>query len=712
MLATKNLGGSFRATVWLRGVPLLVLLGLVSCTPPGPKALLEGQRLVRTGEFAQAVERCLVATELLPSNAHAWNYLGLAYHGAGKPEEARKAYTQALSYNRDLVIVRFNLGCLLLEMGDYPSSVNELTSFTFLEQQSEQGYVKLASAQIKTRAYDAAEASLKRALQLNPKNPETLNNLGYILLQKRRGREAYNQFLAAIQSDSKYAPALLNLAIVSQQMNNRPLALKAFKDYLLHRKEPSLPGPELIEAWIAQLTSELQPVPKPQASTLPNAKLAEATTRSPASPTNLPDPHNSEPVARPSRNAVPASPDSSVIPATAQSPLLIEPKPTLVKTAQSPVPGVSDSIAIPVVAPPVSVAKVQEPSTSTTATLPLKSESELRLPTKRTEPSTLASPVEKSVQSPVFEAVKTTPQEPDKQPSVPSNVTPPVRVSPPALETTSASPVASQAIQDGSREALAKEEKAGLWQRVNPVRWFRGSEKRSPASTPIPDSKPSDLGQRTQRPTDLQAVAANRQTDPPSPVLPSVRRSDSVNPASESSPAPIPRAGPRYRSSIVVPLTAGDLEKSRQELNAGLEFRENGRLEDALKAYRRAVAMDPRHHEAHFALALGLAESNDLPGSLAAYDAAVSLKPDAIPARYNFALALRKSRFPQDAAENAAAILRNFPNEVRAHLLLGSLWAGELGVFAKAREHYRIVLEIEPRHAQAGVIRTWLATHP
>jgi hypothetical protein len=73
-----------------------LLLGLAGCTPPGPRALLKGRELLEKGDYVHALAELKTATTLLPTNAHAWNYLGLAYHHAGQPDEAQKAYQRAL----------------------------------------------------------------------------------------------------------------------------------------------------------------------------------------------------------------------------------------------------------------------------------------------------------------------------------------------------------------------------------------------------------------------------------------------------------------------------------------------------------------------------------------------------------------------------------------------------------------------------------------
>src|SRR5947207_13062829 len=85
------------ACVWICG-----------CTPPGPRALLQGKRLIDDGRYHEAVAKLEKATGLLPRNALAWNYLGLAYHGSQQLEQAAKAYRLALSLDRKLSAVRYN----------------------------------------------------------------------------------------------------------------------------------------------------------------------------------------------------------------------------------------------------------------------------------------------------------------------------------------------------------------------------------------------------------------------------------------------------------------------------------------------------------------------------------------------------------------------------------------------------------------------------
>ena len=111
MLTIKNQVRNCR----LAGLVFLTsLLVFTACTPPGPRALLHGKRLLERGQYTEALDSFKTATSLLPTNALTWHFYGLAAQNLGQLPEAEKAYGRALALNRDLTEARFNLGCLLL----------------------------------------------------------------------------------------------------------------------------------------------------------------------------------------------------------------------------------------------------------------------------------------------------------------------------------------------------------------------------------------------------------------------------------------------------------------------------------------------------------------------------------------------------------------------------------------------------------------------
>jgi len=295
---------------------IAVALALAGCAPPGPKALLRGKALLEAGNHAAAVEELKRATTLLNTNALAWNYLGLAYHQAGDTTNAAQAYQQALKFNRDLVEVHYNLGCLWLEQNRIENAKSEFAAFTLRRPDDAAGWLKLGTAQLRSREWNAAEKSFGEALRLNARSAEALNGLGLVQMQRNRPREAEKFFNAALQQQPNYPPALLNLAVVSQaQLNNRQLALQKYREYLAL---PSRPGNwDAVNATVGALEQEInaasrgtpQPTVSLPVSNVPSAKPASNVVARVTPPPSKPEPTSN--IVRPA--VVPPSPPPAQI---------------------------------------------------------------------------------------------------------------------------------------------------------------------------------------------------------------------------------------------------------------------------------------------------------------------------------------------------------------------------------------------------------------
>jgi tetratricopeptide (TPR) repeat protein len=281
MLTTKN---------WA-ALPLITAMALVSaallsgCSSSGPRLLLEGERLIKEQKYSRAIETLERAVSLLPNHPQSWNHLGLAYHHAGRANDALKAYQQALRYDPDLVQVRFNMGVLYLEQKVADRAAHELTTYTILRPNEHLGWVKLGAAQLQLRQFEAAERSFQQALQLNHKLPEAYNGLGVVQAQKQRPRDAFQQFNRALQLQPSYAPALLNLGILYDvYLINRPLALEKYREYL--EIEPAPPEYPRVAAAARRLEDLLQPAPEPppQAARAPEPEPQRVRTPDPEPP--------------------------------------------------------------------------------------------------------------------------------------------------------------------------------------------------------------------------------------------------------------------------------------------------------------------------------------------------------------------------------------------------------------------------------------------
>jgi tetratricopeptide (TPR) repeat protein len=256
MLTTTKCHLRYFLTVMLAG-----LVGLIGCMPAGPRALLEGEAALRAGQYRLAISKLRVASDLLPQEPRAWNYLGLAFQKNGQLDAAIRSYQQAINQDRSFTAARFNLGCLYAEQGNYAAAIQEFTAFLLAEPGSAQGWLQLGLAQLHSRQFAPAETTLSKALQLNAALAEAWNGLGLIRCQRGGFRDATNYFNAAIRYDPKFAAPLLNQAIVLHQyLKNRPLALQKYREYLT--LAPPSETRSQVQDWVAQLDQELNPPPR------------------------------------------------------------------------------------------------------------------------------------------------------------------------------------------------------------------------------------------------------------------------------------------------------------------------------------------------------------------------------------------------------------------------------------------------------------------
>jgi tetratricopeptide (TPR) repeat protein len=546
MLAKKN------RVRWGIFLFLLFAVFVTGCTPPGPRALLKGKKLLERGDYDAAVEELKTATTLLPASAPAWNYLGVACQRAGQPTNAAAAYQRALTLDRDLVEAHYNLGSLWLEQDKPDAAITEFTAYTLQRHNEPEGWLKLGSAQLHASDFSAAEKSFSTALSLSTNNPEALNGLGLARVERGRPREAAKFFDAAVQAHPDYAPALLNLATLAHEsLHDNKLALQNYRAYLALTPRPA--------NWDAvnELANNLE---QP-------AKLAAATPPAVTEPKPLANTRTSAPTKT-----------SPVVPRTASNP----PPPRLASSVPTQVINVQPEPEI-VTTPGKIVVAAEPPVTS------------------QTEPAT-------------------------GRPSA-------------NYYHNGITPLPSKGSAASSDSPLAK-------------------------SIPPPLIQPA------------------------APTF------------------------PRYLYQSPRKPAAGDRGAASGAFTKAHQFEQRTRWADALEWYRRAAAADPDWFEAQFNCGVLSYRLRDFTASISAYEMALAIQPESVDARFNFALALKAAGYAQDAVNELKKVVAANPNEVRAQLALGNLYAQQMRDPAQARQHYLKVLALDPHNAQASDIRFWLSANP
>ena len=262
----------------------------------------------------------------------------------------------------------------------------------------------------------------------------------------------------------------------------------------------------------------------------------------------------------------------------------------------------------------------------------------------------------------------------------------------------------------------APAEKPGFWQRLNPAHWFRSStpEKKydEHGVTPLPPPGSNEAVNSTP----LAPAKAGPPSVAPSPTsAPPVAEAKPVTVAA-AKPVKIapsaPPTFPRYLYRSPREPKPGDRRTATGAFTQAREFEQDARWLDAMKAYRQAAETDPDWFEAQYNFGVLSYRLRDFQQALTAFEMALAIRPDSVDARYNFALALKASGYVPDAVRELEKIVKADPNEVRAHLALGNLYAQQLHDAVRARQHYRKVLALDPANPQATDIQFWLSSNP
>ncbi len=120
-----------------------------------------------------------------------------------------------------------------------------------------------------------------------------------------------------------------------------------------------------------------------------------------------------------------------------------------------------------------------------------------------------------------------------------------------------------------------------------------------------------------------------------------------------------------------------------------------GRPDEAARAYRGAVGVNPEDAEAHLNLGNALEAVGEIDDAAAAYNRAIELRPDFAEAHYNLGNAARKQGHGQQAAAHYRRALDIAPNLAEAHNNLGEALL-DLDDPKGAIGHYRLALKCRP----------------
>jgi Flp pilus assembly protein TadD len=142
----------------------------------------------------------------------------------------------------------------LLEQGDPARAVERLLEVTESAPQVAAAHIDLGIAYGRLEDWESAEASLRRALEINSRHPVAHNELGMVLRHQGRFEEARASYDAALDLAPGFHFAHRNLGILCDLfLDDVPCALESYERY-----SQAVPDDETVVMWAADLRNRMQ----------------------------------------------------------------------------------------------------------------------------------------------------------------------------------------------------------------------------------------------------------------------------------------------------------------------------------------------------------------------------------------------------------------------------------------------------------------------
>lgn len=167
--------------------------------------LNQGVGLYQQGKAAEAAEKFLIATKIMPEKGIAFRYLGLAYLDAQQPEKAMESFKKA--YENDPLDLEafFMIGRCYFEMKNFEATADQMKAYIDKADASHRFFSEalyyLGLAYDLLEQPDEAITIYKDYLAGDPENTAIKFNLGRIYLKREQWEDALEMFSSVYESD-------------------------------------------------------------------------------------------------------------------------------------------------------------------------------------------------------------------------------------------------------------------------------------------------------------------------------------------------------------------------------------------------------------------------------------------------------------------------------------------------------------------------------
>jgi tetratricopeptide (TPR) repeat protein len=132
----------------------------------------------------------------------------------------------------------------------------------------------------------------------------------------------------------------------------------------------------------------------------------------------------------------------------------------------------------------------------------------------------------------------------------------------------------------------------------------------------------------------------------------------------------------------------------------GIALKEQGKLEEAIEAYNKAIVLKPDNADAYYNMGATLKEQGKLEEAIEAYNKAIAIKPDYVEAYSNMGIALQDQGKPEEAIVAYNKVLSIKPDYVEAYNNMGNALKDQ-GKPEEAIEAYNKAIALKPDYVEA-----------
>jgi Flp pilus assembly protein TadD len=211
----------------------------------------EAQRHIDAKEFEAAVAPLQTVIAEQPEFAYAHFQLAYVYTALKKSDEANAEYARTIAIDPKMSEAYLNLGILLLDKQEAAAAVAPLRkAVELLPAQSRPRYL-LAVALDRSGDHAGASESFEALLHLDPNDLTAIDYLGWAALRQGKPDEAEKRFRRALEVQPKEPEAQSGLAH-SLDAQKKPEAARAYRDYLELKSDDSEARSRLVHLLVEQ----------------------------------------------------------------------------------------------------------------------------------------------------------------------------------------------------------------------------------------------------------------------------------------------------------------------------------------------------------------------------------------------------------------------------------------------------------------------------